>query len=298
MTYYVGKLGILSTLVRISQITKQEIPQKILNSKVTLIKQALQNTPADFLTGFSSSILACEDDEYSEEFLRAMIKRFEELKQDDSNNNYIYWGKEESNNVSLAHGNAGIEISLLYLAGKLNSRDAKKMYEDAKKFDDKQKLDQGWVDKRFSDSNAQWCHGSTGVLISRLAQLKLNQEFKILSIQEESLLVDDIQHAIKQIISIGFDMNNFTLCHGVGGNLLALTYYNNLYGGENSSELEKIINSEYRKMLSFGIKYGWMCSFNTNFDSYGLMTGLAGIVYSVAKYLKSDSSLEILTPVF
>lgn len=298
MTYYVGKLGILSTLVRISQITKQEIPQKILNSKVTLIKQALQNTPADFLTGFSSSILACEDDEYSEEFLRVMIKRFEELKQDDSNNNYIYWGKEESNNVSLAHGNAGIEISLLYLAGKLNSRDAKKMYEDAKKFDDKQKLDQGWVDKRFSDSNAQWCHGSTGVLISRLAQLKLNQEFKILSIQEESLLVDDIQHAIKQIISIGFDMNNFTLCHGVGGNLLALTYYNNLYGGENSSELEKIINSEYRKMLSFGIKYGWMCSFNTNFDSYGLMTGLAGIVYSVAKYLKSDSSLEILTPVF
>ncbi|HEM4855975.1 TPA: type 2 lantipeptide synthetase LanM, partial [Streptococcus suis] len=100
MTYYVGKLGILSTLVRISQITKQEIPQKILNSKVTLIKQALQNTPADFLTGFSSSILACDDDEYSEEFLRAMIKRFEELKQDDSNNNYIYWGKEESNNVS------------------------------------------------------------------------------------------------------------------------------------------------------------------------------------------------------
>ena len=87
----------------------------------------MQNTPADFLTGFSSSILACEDDEYSEEFLRAMIKRFEELKQDDSNNNYIYWGKEESNNVSLAHGNAGIEISLLYLAGKLNSRDAKKM---------------------------------------------------------------------------------------------------------------------------------------------------------------------------
>ena len=67
-----------------------------------------------------------------------------------------------------------------------DSRDAKKMYEDAKKFDDKQKLDQGWVDKRFSDSNAQWCHGSTGVLISRLAQLKLNQEFKILSIQEES----------------------------------------------------------------------------------------------------------------
>lgn len=174
MTYYVGKLGILSTLVRISQITKQEIPQQILNSKVTLIKQALQNTPADFLTGFSSSILACEDDEYSEEFLRAMIKHFEELKQDDSNNNYIYWGKEESNNVSLAHGNPGIEISLLYLAGKLNSRDAKKMYEDAKKFDDKQKLDQGWVDKRFSDSNAQWCHGSTGVLISRLAQLKLN----------------------------------------------------------------------------------------------------------------------------
>ena len=73
MTYYVGKLGILSTLVRISQITKQEIPQKILNSKVTLIKQALQNTPADFLTGFSSSILACEDDEYSEEFLRSVL---------------------------------------------------------------------------------------------------------------------------------------------------------------------------------------------------------------------------------
>lgn len=297
-SYYVGKLGILSTLVRISKITKQEVPRKLLTSKVSLIQQALHNSSADFLTGFTSSILACQDEKFSKGFLQTMVKRLEDLKKDDSDNNYIYWGKEESNNVSLAHGNSGIEISLLYLAGKLNSRDAKDMYDAAKKFDDRQKLDQGWIDKRFSDSNAQWCHGATGVLISRLAQLKLNKKFKILSIQEESLLVDDIQHAIKQILSAGLNMNNFTLCHGVSGNLLALTYYNNLYGDKSNPDLEGIINLEYRKMLSFGIKYGWMCSFNTNFDSYGLMTGLAGIVYSVAKYLKSDSSLEILTPVF
>lgn len=296
MTYYVGKIGVLSTMIRISEITNQKIPKSYLDERNFLIEQSIAKTPADFLTGFSSSILSLHEDGHALKILSKAAQRFEETVQYDSN--YIYWGNKESNNTSLAHGNAGIQISLLYLAGNLKSSNMMNMYREAMKFDEQQKLSEGWIDKRFSESNAHWCHGSTGVLLSRLAQMKLNDKFKILNDQELYLLKNDINHAIRQIINIGFDMNNFTLCHGVSGNLLALTYYYNIFGDKEFSQLDKIIGREYLKMVSFGRKYGWMCSFNTNYNSYGLMTGTAGIIYSLSKYLKEDSSLEILVPVF
>ncbi|MFV5784249.1 lanthionine synthetase LanC family protein, partial [Pediococcus acidilactici] len=47
---------------------------------------------------------------------------------------------------------------------------------------------------------------------------------------------------------------------------------------------------------SFGLENGWMCSFNTKYNVYGIMNGLSGILYSTAKYLKKDDSLDILIP--
>ncbi|HEL1169997.1 TPA: type 2 lantipeptide synthetase LanM, partial [Streptococcus equi subsp. zooepidemicus] len=128
----------------------------------------------------------------------------------------------EANNVSLAHGNLGVEVALLFLAYKSNRSEALDLFNKARIFENQQKLDEGWIDKRNGETSANWCHGSTGVLVARLAQLQLNDKYNILSDSEVEELRKDIEHAVKQIIEIGFDMTNFSLCHGTSGNLLAL----------------------------------------------------------------------------
>ena len=62
-----------------------------------------------------------------------MIKRFEELKQDDSNNNYIYWGKEESNNVAQHMEMQVLKYHYIFSRKTATVEMLKKMYEDAKK---------------------------------------------------------------------------------------------------------------------------------------------------------------------
>lgn len=292
-SYYVGKLGILSAMIRIQSITGQEIPVSIfdINNKYIL---DLNVQSADFLSSFPSEIVALRNSNISIGNLQQSFEKLVDLKI--ISEDYIAWDKLESNNVSLAHGNLGIELGLLYLAVALNSSEAVELFYQATNFDSHQKLSNGWIDKRNNSTSANWCHGSTGVLAARLAQLQLDKKFHIISKTKRSELEADMKHAASQIIEIGFDMTNFSICHGTSGNLLALSYYCSYLSGNEREELEKILDIEYRKLHSFGLENGWMCSFNTKYNVYGIMNGLSGILYSTAKYLKKDDSLDILIP--
>ena len=249
---------------------------------------------ADFLSSFPSEIVALRNSNISIGNLQQSFEKLVDLKS--ISEDYIAWDKLESNNVSLAHGNLGIELGLLYLAVALNSSEAVELFYQATNFDSHQKLSNGWIDKRNNSTSANWCHGSTGVLAARLAQLQLDKKFHIISKTKRSELEADMKHAASQIIEIGFDMTNFSICHGTSGNLLALSYYCSYLSGNEREELEKILDIEYRKLHSFGLENGWMCSFNTKYNVYGIMNGLSGILYSTAKYLKKDDSLDILIP--
>lgn len=295
-SFFMGKLGIYSALKRISVVTGQEIQNSIMNYnnlKYTLDVDVLS---ADFLSSFPNEVTALRNSDIKIDNLTQALDKLKELAivQKD----FISWDKLESNNVSLAHGNLGVEIALLYLAGKLESPEALNLFHKAKMFDKHQKLENGWIDKRNSSTSANWCHGSTGVLVARLAQLKLDDEYSLLSHSERIELENDMKHAAKQILEIGFDMTNFSLCHGTSGNLLALTYYQSYLTGADSEKLKEILDREYRKLHSFGLENGWMCSFNTKYNVYGLMTGVSGILFSTVKYMKGDDSLDVLIPNF
>ncbi|HHJ8719779.1 TPA: lanthionine synthetase LanC family protein, partial [Streptococcus pyogenes] len=142
------------------------------NLKYTLDVDVLS---ADFLSSFPNEITALRNSDIKIDNLTQALDKLKELAivQKD----FLSWDKLESNNVSLAHGNLGVEIALLYLAGKLESPEALNLFHKAKMFDKHQKLENGWIDKRNSSTSANWCHGSTGVLVARLAQLKLDDEY-------------------------------------------------------------------------------------------------------------------------
>ncbi|WP_044981517.1 hypothetical protein, partial [Streptococcus suis] len=69
---------------------------------------------ADFLSSFPSEIVALRNSNVSIGNLQQSFEKLVDLKI--ISEDYIAWDKLESNNVSLAHGNLGIELGLLYLA--------------------------------------------------------------------------------------------------------------------------------------------------------------------------------------
>ncbi|HEL2433529.1 TPA: type 2 lantipeptide synthetase LanM family protein [Streptococcus suis] len=292
-TYFVGKLGVFSAISRISLITGQRLPDDIFKIRDQYCLN-LNTSQADFLSSFPNEIVAFRNTDTNIENLAQSLVKLKELGV--NNNDYICWNRLEANNVSLAHGNLGVEVALLFLAYKSNRSEALDLFNKARTFENQQKLGEGWIDKRNGETSANWCHGSTGVLVARLAQLQLNDKYNILSDSEVEELRRDVEHAVKQIIEIGFDMTNFSLCHGTSGNLLALSYYLNYMENCQSKKLKGIVDREYKKLHSFGLEKGWMCSFNTKYNVYGLMTGIPGILFSTAKYLKEDKSLDILIP--
>ncbi|MHB9782638.1 type 2 lanthipeptide synthetase LanM family protein [Streptococcus sp. 10F2] len=292
-SYYVGKLGILSAISRICLITDHRIPDDIskIREQYYLNIEAPQ---ADFLSSFPNEIVAFRNTDTNIENLSQSFVKLKKLAF--KNSDYICWDQIEVNNVSLAHGNLGVEIALLFLASKGNRSDALDLFNKARLFENQQKQHKGWIDKRNGKTSANWCHGSTGVLVARLAQLQLNDKYNFLSDSDVIEMEEDVEHAVKQIIEIGFDMTNFSLCHGTSGNLLALSYYSNHIKNSQSKIIKEILDREYKKLHSFGLEKGWMCSFNTKYNVYGLMTGISGILLSTAKYLKKDKSLDILIP--
>lgn len=292
-SYFVGKLGLFSALSRISPITGQELPDFVLDGDQDYLVD-LDVSTADFLSSFTNEVVALRNSDIKIGNLNQALDKLDELKI--ISEDFISWDKLESNNVSLAHGNLGVEVALLCLAGNLERPEALQLFRKAKRFDDRQRLENGWVDKRNSDTSANWCHGSTGVLVARLVQLRLDDRYKLLLPSERTALEADLQHASKQIIDLGFDMTNFSLCHGTSGNLLALSYYQSYLPENDAQRLRAILDKEYRKLHAFGLTKGWMCSFNTKYNVYGLMTGLPGILYSTAKFLKGADSLDVLIP--
>ena len=226
-SYFVGKLGIISAIFRIGLITDQKLPS-YMSDIIDSYCLNIDVSQADFLSSFPNEITAFRNTDTTIENLSQSLNKLKELGIYDEN--YICWNRLEVNNVSLAHGNLGVEIALLLLAGQLRSTDALDLFNKARNFDNRQKIDKGWVDKRNNETSANWCHGSTGVLVARLAQLQLDDRYKILSDSEREELKKDVEHAAEQIVEIGFDMTNFSLCHGTSGNLLALSYYMNYLG--------------------------------------------------------------------
>jgi lantibiotic modifying enzyme len=98
-----------------------------------------------------------------------------------------------------------------------------------------------WLDFRGTPGNTSsqavqamnaWCHGAPGIVLSRI---RLNE----IAPNHES--VSDIQTALQTIITqaklnLSKRQENFSLCHGICGNLEPLLHYDQSFPGENRRE--------------------------------------------------------------
>lgn len=199
--------------------------------------------------------------------------------------------------ASYAHGQSGLMITLLYLYNLTNEKKYLLQFQKEWKKENKLKLNKGWKDIRQEGIkySVSWCNGVTGQLISRLKAMEINQKSKVFNELDEKLMKKEINELLQLLINEGLEQNNFCLCHGNSGNLLVLNYYQKHFDNANGKLAKKIENHFY-SISGFGLKTGWICGLGNHFYSFGIMTGISGILYALLHYKNKEKDLGILLP--
>lgn len=200
-------------------------------------------------------------------------------------------------NASFAHGNAGIGLSLLKAGIVLHNEEYVDLGLKAIKTDDSFINASGlWVDTRHIPSipTANWCNGTTGMVLSRYLLLELDKTVGFLDYFERQKAREEIHLGIQHILSSFYSLTSFSMCHGISGNLKLLIFLDKqgLLSVNQSVELSRQIKLFLRYIVDFGCGFG-----NNRFQSLGLMTGLAGIKLFLDELSNDKATLFPLIPV-
>ncbi|MFJ7889839.1 type 2 lanthipeptide synthetase LanM family protein [Lysinibacillus xylanilyticus] len=206
------------------------------------------------------------------------------------NDKEIGWIGVENNPLSgFSHGSAGIVYALDKYRQLMGDDDLelKEIIEKALYFEEKQREGLIWFDLREHDLNIDyhipyaWCHGSPGILLSRLS---LSKDYNInLSVNNKMIAKDILENGFKR---------NQSVCHGDLGNAMILKEYSKFTKDEYWSNISKVIAGmivENREPSDYRLGLG----LELDVETPELMVGLSGIAYALL-FLSSDEVPNIL----
>ena len=175
-----------------------------------------------------------------------------------------------------SHGAAGFAYSLLALAGASGDlvyrNAAREWISYERSFFCAEH--QNWRDLRATGDEhgcqqTTWCHGAAGIGLARLAGS---------SYAHDAIADEEIRIAVDATIARGFGLNH-SLCHGDLGNLELLLTGARLQPEGASTSLLPVVTAAVLASLDRGYAPGTPLGVETP----GLMTGLAGIAYQLAR---------------
>ncbi|OUB25552.1 hypothetical protein BK708_15005 [Bacillus thuringiensis serovar yunnanensis] len=213
-------------------------------------------------------------------------------------NQELGWkGAGEKVLTGFSHGNAGILYALQLLNTHIKSENIHALIKNGMTFENNHTFQNQWVDLRNPDQqidSCKWCHGSPGILVSRLELQKSADEW----IARQSK--KDIKHAISNTIQFGLGAEtDKSICHGVIGNALILMKY----GQEMKEPIWINISKNVMYESIQNLKVNQLKQpIVEDIHGLGLLTGLAGVAYGLLyacdQRLPNITTLEMgqLTP--
>ncbi len=188
--------------------------------------------------------------------------------------------------AGISHGAAGIALALLRLYGRTGEarfRDAALggIAFERSVFDESE---QNWPDLRAGAEGVDgksahfmwaWCHGAPGIGLARIAGLPWLDDAEVRS---------EIDVAVRSTIEQGFGENH-SICHGDLGNLELL------FAAGREDEAWSIAAGIIDNIRGSG----WLGGLPGNIETPGLMAGLSGIGYGLARLAKPELFPRILT---
>ncbi|HET9228439.1 MAG TPA: type 2 lanthipeptide synthetase LanM, partial [Thermoanaerobaculia bacterium] len=194
----------------------------------------------------------------------------------------------------LSHGTAGIALALLHLWGETGDERFRRTALGALEYDRSlySPEHRNWLDLRAgadelaSDVSSlypcSWCHGAPGIGLARLASLPFHSDLEILQ---------EIDIAVGTTLEKGFGRNH-SLCHGDLGNLDLIT---EAARTRRDSALRARAGRIAGGILESIDEHGWLYGLPRGAEPLGLMIGLAGIAYGLARAAEPDRLPCVLT---
>lgn len=191
--------------------------------------------------------------------------------------------------TGFSHGNSGFALALLELFGVLGDERYRETAVRALAFEQEffSLEERNWRDLRnarwdlgtrdYTDipCNTAWCHGASGIGLSRLRMLPYIRTPEVLN---------DIRTAVDATLRNGFGVNH-CLCHGDLGNLELLIQAGQTL--DNPTWLEAAGKLTRRALATMDEK-GCLCGVPFYVETPGLMDGLAGIGYGLLRLAEPD----------
>ena len=190
----------------------------------------------------------------------------------------------------LSHGTSGIAWSLLSLYKQTSKQEYFETAIEAIRYDRSlyDSKNCNWADLRCSqhkssEFSAAWCHGATGIGLSRLLYLPYIKD---------TLLQQEIETAVSTTIDVGMGRSH-SLCHGDLGNSELFHVAGNVLGRPEWNRMAHAVGMNVIKEKQEIGKY--KTGVGRHIEIPGLFMGLSGIGYQLLRLAKPNQVPSVLT---
>lgn len=194
--------------------------------------------------------------------------------------------------AGISHGAAGISLALLRLFGRSGDERFRAAAIGGMEFERSlfSEAEQNWPDLRAGAGDGvdggrhmfAWCHGAPGIGLARIAGLPWLDDAEVRG---------EIDAAVRSTLAGGFGENH-TLCHGDLGNVELLFAAARAAG---DAELERQAWRAAGGIVDSIRRDGWLFGLPGNVETPGLMAGLAGVGFGLARLARPDRFPGLLT---
>lgn len=282
--------GIMGTLYVMELFPSKYYDKKLYDSIIQFVIDNLNNVQTyDFLTGvvgvlgFVLNAIHANSIKRNEIINRCIS--ILDLTKQEKDDGSVYWSYEDGYGEyrrtlelgGFAHGSSSV-CSMLFLAygytGSIIALDLaeKSLKHDRSFYSPKIK---GWIDGRDLEhcyDGGSWCHGSSGVALSRL----LIREF----IPKDETILYELEIAFEQMSKVMG--HNISICHGMGGNLEVMKVIAEETGDKNKLDfVEKWLFTIVDRVLQDDVL---CCGDGSDRDLLGLFMGLSGLGYQFLRF--------------
>ncbi|MBZ9618558.1 type 2 lanthipeptide synthetase LanM family protein [Clostridium estertheticum] len=296
---FMGMSAFVYLAMHVAKLFNREDLIKKAEEVIDLIETGIEDDEHfDIMAGCSSTLIVCAEfykNFHYEKALELARKCGDHLvKKSVKSEKGVGWITSKLNNypiAGMAHGNAGIALSLMTLYDLtkddkyLNIANEAIAYENSLYDED----EMNWKDLRSFDKDeanrekdkknvSYWCNGAPGIGMARVAMLKYC---------DSAIIKNDVRNSVQKTINEGFKQINYCLCHGDLGSLELI-----LLAAEkmNDKELKNFVYTMGGYMLDSVNKDNgnWKSGIPGRVQIPNFMLGLSGIGYELLRLYNNE----------